>query len=165
MHTLLRQVRVEHVTDAPPEAVWAIVGDPTRTGEWSHECRRLEWVDGATAAVPGARFRGRNRRGRSSWSRLNEVQAVEPGRSITWRTIPGRLYRDSTIWRIEVEPVDGGTRIVQSYDIVMLGPVMDRLLAIVAKPHRDRRAALTADLVRIGEVAARSTTGTISPPG
>jgi hypothetical protein len=33
MATLMRNVRVEHVTDASPEAVWAIVGDPTRTGE------------------------------------------------------------------------------------------------------------------------------------
>lgn len=165
MPTLMRQVRVEHVTEAPPEAVWAVVGDPTRTGEWSHECRRLEWTDGATAAVPGARFRGRNRLGRSSWSRLNEVVSVEPGRAITWRTVPSPVYRDSTIWRIELEPADGGTRIVQSYDIVQLGPVMDRLFAIVAKPHRDRRAALTEDLVRIGEVARSTASARESPTG
>ena len=155
MATHLRSARVERVVDAPPGAVWAIVGDPTRTGEWSHECVRLEWVDGATAAVPGARFRGRNRLGRSRWSRLNEVVAVEPGRSITWRTVPAPLYRDSTIWRIALEPLDGGTRIVQTYEVVQLGPVMDRLFALVVPAHRDRRAALEADLRRMGELASR----------
>jgi hypothetical protein len=157
MASLMRNVRVEHVTDARPEAVWAIVSDPTRTGEWSHECRRLEWVDGATAAVAGARFRGRNSLGRATWSRRNEVVAVEDGRAIAWRTIPSWFYRDSTIWRITLEPVDGGTRIVQTYDIVQLGPVMDRIFAVVAKPHRDRRSALVEDLRRIGELAARTT--------
>jgi hypothetical protein len=154
--TLMRNVRVEHVTDARPDAVWAVVGDPTRTGEWSHECRRLEWVDGATGPVPGDRFRGRNRLGRASWSRLNEVVAIEPGREISWRTIPSPLYRDSTIWRIALEPVEGGTRIVQTYDVVQLGPVMDRLFALLARPHRDRRSALAEDLRRLGEVAART---------
>jgi hypothetical protein len=160
MATLMRNARVEQIVDAPSDAVWSVAGDPIRTGEWSHECRRLEWVDGATTAVPGARFRGRNRLRGFAWTRLSEVVEVEPGRSITWRTVPSRRYRDSTVWRIEVEPVERGrTRVVQSYEIVQLGPVMDRVLAMTAKPHRDRRAALADDLRRLGEVASRSVVG------
>ncbi len=38
--------------------------------------------------------------------------------------------------------------------MVKLGPVMDRRIDQFVKVHRDRRAALAADLGRIGEVAA-----------
>jgi hypothetical protein len=153
MTALLREVRVEHVTDVDPAAVWAVAGDPTRTGEWSHECRSLEWVGGATGPAVGARFRGRNRLGRYAWTRQNEIVAIEPDRSITWRTIPTARYRDSSIWRLAVEPVDGGTRIVQTYEVVLLGPVMERLIMWFVPAHRDRRPALTEDLVRLAEVA------------
>ena len=61
MGTLKRSGRVEAVTDATPEQVWAVVADVTRVGEWSHECKVGVWADGATSARPGARFRGSNR--------------------------------------------------------------------------------------------------------
>jgi hypothetical protein len=31
------------------EAVWRVVADVTRTGEWSHECLHVSWLGGATA--------------------------------------------------------------------------------------------------------------------
>ena len=46
------------VVDAPVDAVWSLVSDVTRTGEWSVECRGVEWLDGASGPVKGARFRG-----------------------------------------------------------------------------------------------------------
>ena len=77
MGTLIRNARVEATSTAAPDAVWAIVGDVTRTGEWSHECKHVDLLDGATAAEAGARFRGRNVCGRSRWSRVNEVLSVD----------------------------------------------------------------------------------------
>jgi uncharacterized protein YndB with AHSA1/START domain len=35
---LARTCRAEVIADAPVEAVWRVVADVTRTGEWSHEC-------------------------------------------------------------------------------------------------------------------------------
>ena len=61
MATTLRvphSCRVEAEVAAPVEAVWQVVSDVTRTGEWSHECLGVEWLDGATRAAVGARFRG-----------------------------------------------------------------------------------------------------------
>src|SRR5258708_35197745 len=49
---------------ASPERVFGLITDVTRMGEWSPECYRCAWLDGASAAVPGARFRGYNRLGR-----------------------------------------------------------------------------------------------------
>jgi hypothetical protein len=134
--------------------VWAVVGDPRRTGEWSHECLDVEFVDGVTEPAVGARFRGKNKVGKNGWSRTCEVVGFEPGREISWRTIPIGFYNDSTIWTITVEPEgDDRSRITQRYDVVKLGPVMDRFIYQFVKVHRDRRDALTADLHRIGDVA------------
>ena len=49
---LARTCRVEAEVAAPVDAVWRVVSDVTRTGEWSHECHSVHWLDGATSAVP-----------------------------------------------------------------------------------------------------------------
>ncbi len=58
MGTIPRHVSVEVVVDAPPTAVWEVVGDPRRTGEWSHECLEVAFVDGSTEPVVGAALPG-----------------------------------------------------------------------------------------------------------
>lgn len=71
---------------APPHAVYDLVSDVTRTGEWSPECRRCQWVDGAAGPAIGSRFRGWNRSGFVRWSRLVEVVAADPGREFAFRS-------------------------------------------------------------------------------
>jgi hypothetical protein len=154
MGHLPKRGSVEVVTETAPEAVWRLVSDPTKVGEWSHECHEAEWIDGADAAAPGARFRGRNKVRRFAWSRTNEVVAVDAPREIAWRTVPTRTMPDSTEWHIRVEPVDGGgARIVQSFVVLKLNPIMDRLFYAMTPEHRDRTAALRDDLERLGKVA------------
>ena len=154
MGTIPRHAEVDVVVDASPTAVWEVVGDPRRTGEWSHECLEVQFVDGDAAPALGARFRGRNRVGRNGWTRTCEIVGYDPGREISWRTVPTQLvYRDSTIWTITVEPEGAGTRITQRYEVVKLGPIFDRFIYQFVPVHRDRTEALTNDLQRIGEVA------------
>jgi uncharacterized protein YndB with AHSA1/START domain len=154
MGTILRHAMVDVVVDAPPSAVWEVVGDPRRTGEWSHECLEVALLDGADAPDVGVRFRGRNKVGKSGWSRTCEIVELAPGREISWRTIPSPLHNDSTVWTITVEPEGaGGSRVTQRYEVVKLGPVMDRFIYQFVAVHRDRRDALTDDLRRIGDVA------------
>lgn len=153
MGTIPRHASVDVVVDAPPTAVWEVVGDPRRTGEWSHECLEVEFVDGADAPAVGVRFRGRNQVGRAGWSRTCEIVGYEPGREISWRTIPTSFYRDSTIWTITVDAEGSGTRVTERFDVVKLGPVFDRFIYQFVPVHRDRSDALTADLRRIGDVA------------
>ena len=57
---------------------------------------------------PGVRFQGRNTVGRVRWARTNEMVAVEAPREFSWRTVPTRMYPDSTEWTIPIEPVEGG---------------------------------------------------------
>jgi uncharacterized protein YndB with AHSA1/START domain len=156
MGQLPKYGEVEATTAASPEAVWAIVSDPTRVGEWSHECQGADWVNGATEATPGARFRGRNRLEKAKWTRTNEVVSIVPPRQLSWRTIPSTLYPDSTIWTIEVEPAPGGTRIVQRFEVVKLNPLVGWIFYTLIPRHRDRSAALTEDLRQLGAVAERA---------
>jgi polyketide cyclase/dehydrase/lipid transport protein len=163
-----RTGRVDTVVDAPIDAVWAVASDVTRVGEWSHECRRVEWLAGATRATPGARFRGTNRAGPWTWSRTNEVLAADEPRTFAWRTVPTRLFPDSSIWRLELEPVEEGTRITQSYEVVHAPAVLARVYALVVPSHCGRERGLTDDLRRLGQLAhqrAHATSSAAVRPG
>ena len=153
MHQVQKTGHTEVVVDASPEQVWRLVSDVTRTGEWSHECHEVEWVGGATTARPGARFRGRNRNGPWRWSRTCELVTVDPPREISWRTVPTRLIPDSTLWTLRLEPVEGGTCVRQSFEVLRAPWVHDRVFAAVLPAHRDRDARLAEDLSRIGSAA------------
>ncbi|AZZ81453.1 SRPBCC family protein [Gordonia alkanivorans] len=146
--------RNEAFADAPPEAVFAIICDVTRVGEWSHECRGARWVGPENAAAPGVRFRGTNRSGIYLWNRSCVFTVVEPPRVLAWKTIGLMGKIDSTEWRITLEPEAGGTRIVQAYDMLHVAPGFDRIYWLLIKGHRDRRAALAEDLDRLAALAA-----------
>jgi hypothetical protein len=153
MGKLKRAGRVEATTTATPEQVWAIIADVTRIGDWSHECQAGAWLDGATSARSGARFTGANRVDRARWSRISEIVSADAPHELVWRTVPEGIYRDSTEWRIRLDRTDDGTRITQSFTLLKINPVMERLIYLVMPAHRDRMEALAEDLRRLGDVA------------
>ncbi len=135
-----------------PAEVWAVLSDPTRVGEWSHECHTVTWVDGNSRAEVGAKFRGTNRVGSFRWSRTCTITEMEPEQLLVYRT-SGGVPPDSTEWRFLLEPVAGGTRITQSFRILKF-PRLAELVTVLFNPaHRDRSAALRDDLARLGEVS------------
>jgi len=149
------------VVEASLDDVWEVVRDPTRVGEWSHECVDGAWVGTATEARPGARFRGRNRQGLLRWGRLCEVVSAED-HQLVWRTVPTRLYPDSTVWALRLTSVEGGTRIEQTFQVVK-GTILEPVYAVIAPAHRDRAEALQRDLERIG-AAAIGRRGAVAQP-
>jgi hypothetical protein len=64
---------------------------------------------------------------------------------------------DSTQWRIDLEPVADGTRIVQTYQVLRVAAGLDRVYWRLIKAHRDRRAALADDLDRLAALAVTET--------
>lgn len=162
MGQIPRHARSEAVAHAPPDAVWQIVSDVTRVGEWSHECRGARWLGGAGSAAPGVRFRGRNKSGPWRWARPCRITAVDAPRSLAWRTEGLLAVGDTTEWRIDLAPVEEGTRIIQTYDVVRVTQGFDRLYWLLIKAHRDRSDALVGDLDRLARLAESEAAGSVS---
>jgi hypothetical protein len=127
---------------APPDRVFALVSDLPRMGEWSPECIRCEWLDGARGAARGARFKGHNRRGLFRWSTTGEVVACDPGparRELAFDI--SFLGMPVARWRYTVEPLaDEPTtsRVTEQWED-RRGRVM-QVLGTVGTGVRDREA-------------------------
>ena len=148
-----RQGKVSVHVDAPPERVWSVVADLDRMGEWSPECYRVSWLDGASSpARPGSRFKGRNRWGPVRWSMTCEVRTADPGREVSWSTLHGD--REVVRWTYRFEPDGSGTQMTESFDVSWLPPSA-RFFEDVLMVNRDRQreAAMRTTLERIKAAA------------
>ena len=144
MQTLDRD-EVSTVVAASPEKVYALVADVTRMPEFSPEVTSVRWLDGATGPVAGARFEAVNTAASGkSWKNRPVVTVADPGREFAFtrtETAAGTIA-----WRYRFEPVDGGTRIVESYEVER--PVSRLGWLVIEKVFRggDRREALRAGM-------------------
>lgn len=142
------QVDVE--VAAPPEVVWAVLTDPTRIPEWSHECCEVELLEPGPVGL-GSRFRGSNRAGRNRWSRICTVFRCDAPREFGYLTSGGP--GDATAWHFRIEPTATGTRLTQAYRIVSMPAWLSVVVGLTISSHRDRSAALREDLVRLAAIA------------
>jgi len=139
--------------EASPEALYAIVSDPARLGNLSPECTGGRWLDGASSATVGARFRGSNRRGVVRWSTTSTVVEADTGRAFSF------LTKDSaTQWTYRFETDGTGTVVTESRALVGDYPWLARtftryLLGGVEDHATELRAGMRATLDRLKEVA------------
>ncbi|MBO0842570.1 MAG: SRPBCC family protein [Nocardioides sp.] len=104
--------------DAPPEAVWALVSDVTRIGEFSPETFEARWTRGATGPAVGATFKGhvkRNGIGPIYWTPCT-VTRCEPEQ--VFEFIVG-LSAEQAIntWGYRLEPEGDGTRVTEYFQL------------------------------------------------
>jgi uncharacterized protein YndB with AHSA1/START domain len=100
---------------APPERIWALVSDVTKTGQFSPETFEAQWLDGATGPAVGVRFRGhvrRNGRGPVYWTTC-AIIACEPGREFAFTV--GEGAKALNTWRYELRPAGDGTDVTESF--------------------------------------------------
>jgi hypothetical protein len=95
-----------------PEALYDMVADVTRIGEWSPICKSCWWDEGAGPRV-GAWFTGRNETAERTWETRSEVVAADPGREFTF-VVGGSLVR----WSYTLSPMDGGTELTESWEFL-----------------------------------------------
>jgi len=98
--------------DAPPEAVYGVVSDVTRMGEWSPETFKCDWIDGATGPVVGARFKGTNKRGLVKWSTKPTVVVADPGREFAFDV------DTDTRWTYRFAAEGTGTMLTESFEML-----------------------------------------------
>jgi uncharacterized protein YndB with AHSA1/START domain len=148
----------ETVIAATPERLYEMVSDMPRMGDWSPECQRVEWLEGATGPAEGAKFVGHNRggpMGLMKWSRNGRVLAADRGTEFTFITEEGG--RESTEWRYEFEPVEGGTRVTESY-VVHWIPAWARILDGPLNRHRELQHHMQQTLEQLKTAAESATT-------
>lgn len=129
--------------DGPPDAVYALIADVTRTPEWSPEVVSCRWIGPTPDLVPRARFRGTSRSRWLRWTRTCEVVSAVPGKEFAFRTVPDLINRDSTTWRYTIEPQRGGTLLVESFEIHQLPGLLVR---VASRLLGDRPADITPHL-------------------
>jgi hypothetical protein len=101
------------VIAATPEALYAMVSDITRMGEWSPVTTSCWWDEGDGPA-PGAWFTGHNEAaGRDPWETHCQVVAADPGQEFAF-VVGGTWVR----WGYSFAPASGGTEVTESWEML-----------------------------------------------
>jgi hypothetical protein len=104
------------VVDTDPDTLYALVSDVTNMGQWSPQCKECWWEDEDGSPVAGAWFKGRNEASGRVWETRSQVMVAEPGREFVWEVNGGWVR-----WGFTLDPVDGGTRLTQSWEFLPAG--------------------------------------------
>lgn len=107
------------VVDASAEALYDLVSDITRTGEWSPVCTSCWWDDESQAGRVGAWFTGQNEIPGRTWQTRSQVVAAERGREFAWVVGDGFVR-----WGYTLDPAEAGTRLTESWEFLPGGIAM-----------------------------------------
>ena len=112
-------VSAERVVPAPPERVFELLADPRRHHEFDGSGTVRDAVEGPTRLSPGAVF-GMNMKIGGPYQMTNTVVEFEENRRIAWQPRPTNPVASKLIggriWRYELEPVEGGTLVRETWD-------------------------------------------------
>ncbi|WP_435198046.1 SRPBCC family protein [Janibacter sp. GS2] len=106
---------------ASPEALYDLVSDITRTGEWSPVCTSCWWDEDGEAGRVGAWFTGHNEVPERTWETRSLVVAAERGHEFAW-VVGGSYVR----WGFTFVPTPTGTELTESWAFLPDGIAMFR---------------------------------------
>jgi uncharacterized protein YndB with AHSA1/START domain len=144
---------VERVIPAPPQRIFAIVADPRRHKDIDGSGTVRDATDLPEQLGLGSTF-GMNMEYGGAYTMTSTVIEYDEGRRIAWQSRPPqgaarwRHVFGGRIWRYELDPVDGGTRVRASWDISEEG-----LRWLVRGYRRKTRANMLSSLERLEGVA------------
>lgn len=127
--------------NAPAELVYDLIADITNMGRWSPETYRTAWIDGATSAVPGARFKGWNRAKvwgmPATWTTTCTIRQAHRGRAFSFDT-PFSGAR----WTYRITPSVNGTacEVVETREEVTSPPLVRAMYLVVGAVRRQQLA-------------------------
>lgn len=140
--------------DASAEALYDLVSDITRTGEWSPVCTSCWWDDEATAGRVGAWFTGRNELPHRTWETRSVVVAAEHGHEFAW-VVGGSFVR----WGFALAPAQTGTTLIESWEFLPAGIAMfeekfgDDAMAQITDRTQQALAGIPRTLAAIKRIA------------
>ncbi len=112
-------VTVERVIPAAPEAIFDLLADPSRHQEIDGSGTVREAKGGSERLALGSTF-GMSMKMGLPYSMVSTVIEFDENRLIAWQTTgPTAIgkHLGGRIWRYELEPVEGGTKVSESWDI------------------------------------------------
>jgi hypothetical protein len=136
-----------------PEALYALVTDVTRMGEWSPVCKAC-WWDGGAGPQVGAWFTGRNEQPDRTWETRSQVVVAEPGREFAFM-----VGGDRVRWGYTFAPADGGTRLTESWEFLPAGIALfhqrygAQAEAQIARRTQDAHSGIPVTLAAIKQAA------------
>ena len=132
------------VVPAPPEQVFDLLADPRRHADLDGSGTVRGRLRGPERLGPGARF-GMRMHLLVPYVITNEVVEFEEGRRIAWR------HFGHHVWRWELEPVDGGTRVTETFDWAPARA--PKVLELAGIPERNARS-IERTLERLPQLVA-----------
>ncbi|MGO9028304.1 MAG: SRPBCC family protein [Acidimicrobiales bacterium] len=149
-------VTVERTIPAPPEAIFDLLADPERHHDIDGSGTVRGAKQGSQRLALGSTF-GMSMKMGIPYAMVSTVIEFEDNRCIAWQTrgptAVGRLF-GGRIWRYQLEPVDGGTRVRESWDVTHESAVTKPLVRMAAK---ETGKNMTATLERIEELLTTPT--------
>jgi uncharacterized protein YndB with AHSA1/START domain len=110
---------VERVIPAAPEAIFDLIADPTRHQDIDGSGTVRDAKEGSQRLALGDSF-GMSMHAGFGYSMVSTVIEFEDNRRLAWQTRPpGKIASvlGGRIWRYELEPVEGGTLVRESWDL------------------------------------------------
>jgi uncharacterized protein YndB with AHSA1/START domain len=140
-------VSAERVIAAPPEAIFDLLADPSRHPDLDGSGQLRGVRSGTPERLSLEATFGMSMHLGVGYSMVNTVIEFEENRRIAWQSrLAGRWGHvlGGRIWRYELEPTDGGTRVRESWDISQ-----EKVKAIVRPARKRTRQAMLDTLERI----------------
>lgn len=146
---------VERYIEASPESLYNFIADVTRTPELTPDIVKVVWLDGATEAKVGARFKATNTVGHGpKWNNKPVFVTVDPGKEIAWART--EVLAGTVEWRYRFVPEGSGTRVIESYEVTkpltLLGWFLIGTLFGMKDRKSDLRTSMEASLGRLAEL-------------
>jgi uncharacterized protein YndB with AHSA1/START domain len=146
-------ISVERVIPAPPPAIFDLLADPARHPDidGSGSVKGLKGESGRL--TQGSTF-GMSMKLGIPYSMVSTVVEFEDDRRIAWQTRgPGSVggHFGGRIWRYELEPVEGGTRVRETWDITQEAAASKPFARLAGSKTR---TGMTATLERIEQLVA-----------
>ena len=147
-------ISVSRVIPAAPEAIFPLISDPSKHPLIDGSGTVVAAKEPSRSLVLGDEFGMDMKRG-AKYSMVNTVVEYEPNRRIAWKATFGKgigAKFTGRIWRYELEPVDGGTKVTESWDVSEDG--MGWALKRIGGLRKETTHNMTKTLARIEELLA-----------
>jgi uncharacterized protein YndB with AHSA1/START domain len=145
---------VERTIPQPPEAIFAFLADPRRHRDIDGSGSVREAKSGPERVKLGDQFSMSMKLG-VPYTMVSTIIEFEDNRLIAWQSrSPGLMgkFTGGRIWRYELEPVDGGTRVRETWDISQERAT--KLLLRAPRVHQHTRESMEATLEKIEKLLA-----------